>query len=381
VTGGFVDAETAASLRDFLHSYDSESLFTETPFVEAAGGSGLRSNYLLNSTIAGLEDADLVLVVGANTRYEAPLLNARLRKCHIHNELDIGVIGSEVNLTYDYAHLGNSPSVLEDLANGKGEWAKRLKAAENPVIIVGSTPFQRDDADGVFAAAMKLGQQVGASVSVLHQAAGQVAALDIGYQAGVPASADGAEFVYLMGADAVPSSVTDGAFVVYQGHHGDAGAAAADVILPGASYTEKDATYVNTEGRSQSTRRAVTPPGIAREDWKIVRALSEFAGRTLPYDSLPEVRQRLSQLSPTLTRYDAVEKANFTAVAASIASQTKTKIDGKKPMNATQETLKDYYMTDVITKASPTMAKCVKAAKSTVVADMDVPRSGSHAAF
>merc|ERR1711957_701758 len=138
--------------------------------------------------------------------------------------------------------------------------------------------------------------------------AGQVAALDLGYKPGVPADAS-AEFVYLMGADSVPASVTKDAFVVYQGAHGDAGAATADVILPGAAYTEKDGTYVNTEGRAQTTRRAITPPGIARD--------------ALPYDSIAEVRARMTDLAPSLTRYDTVEKANFTAVAASLAAQTK----------------------------------------------------------
>lgn len=359
VAGGFADAESAAALSDFLHSYDSESLFTETPFVEAAGGTGIRSNYLLNATLQGVEDADLVLLVGTNPRYEAPLLNTRIRKCYIHNELDVAVVGSDVNLTYDYEHLGFSGSVVNDLASGKHPFAKKLKAAKNPMIIIGSTPFKREDADEVFAAVQKIGASTGASVSVLHQAAGQVAALDIGYKAGIPADTS-AEFVYLLGADNVPASVTDGAFVVYQGHHGDKGAQSADVILPGATYTEKDGTYVNTEGRAQTTRRAVTPPGLARDDWKIVRALSEFAGRQLPYDSLAAMRARLTEISPTLTRYDVVEPANFTAVAASIAAQTKGKVSAA-PLEVPLRDLKDYYMTDVISSASPTMAKCIKA--------------------
>jgi NADH dehydrogenase (ubiquinone) Fe-S protein 1 len=364
VSGAFTDAESAAALSDLLHSYDSESLFTESPFVESAGGTGLRSNYLLNSTIAGIEDADLVLLVGTNPRFEAPLLNSRIRKCYIHNELEIASVGSPVNLTYEYEHLGHSGSVLADLASGKNAFAKKLKAAKNPLIIVGSTPFKRDDADAVFAAVQKLGASTGASVSVLHQAAGQVAALDIGYKAGVPADAS-ADFVYLLGADGVPASVTDGAFVVYQGHHGDAGAAAADVILPGSTYTEKDATYVNTEGRAQTTRRAVTPPGIARDDWKIVRAVSEFAGRTLPYDSLGEMRSRLTEICPSLTRYDVVEPANFFSVSASIAAQTPGTVTAA-PLEVPLRELRDYYMTDVISRASPTMAKCVKAAANPI---------------
>jgi len=364
VAGGFTDAESAVALSDFLHSYDSESLYTETPFVDTAGGTGIRSNYLLNATLQGVEDADLVLMIGTNPRYEAPLLNTRLRKCYVFNELDVAMVGSEVNLTYDYEHLGSSGDIVTQLAAGKHPFAKKMKAAKNPMIIIGSTPFERDDADAVFAAVQKLGNSTGASVSVLHQAAGQVAALDIGYKAGVPAGKS-AEFAYLLGADNVPASVTDDAFVVYQGHHGDKGAQSADVILPGATYTEKDGTYVNTEGRAQTTRRAVTPPGLAREDWKIIRAVSEFSGRQLPYDSLASVRSRLTDVSPTLTRYDVIENANFTAVAASIAAQSKGTISSM-PLDVPLRELSDYYMTDVISSASPTMAKCVKASANPI---------------
>jgi NADH dehydrogenase (ubiquinone) Fe-S protein 1 len=356
--------ESATALRDLLHSYDSESLFTQSPFTSTSGGTGLRSNYLLNSTIAGIEDADLVLLVGTNPRYEAPLLNARLRKSHIHNDLDVAIVGPAVDLTYEYEHLGESPSVLNDLAAGKIEFSKDMKKAENVMIIIGSEAFGRKDADGVFASVQKIAKATGAQVNVLHNSAGQVGALDLGYKAGVSADTS-ASFLYLLGADAVPASVSDDAFVVYQGSHGDAGAAVADVILPGAAYTEKDATYVNTEGRAQSTRRAVTPPGLGRDDWKIVRALSEFAGRTLPYDTLSEVRARMAELCPSLTRYDNVEKANFVAVAASIAAQGGATV-GTAPIQVTQTELRDYYQTDAITRASATMAKCTKSATNPI---------------
>jgi len=363
VTGGFVDAEAATALRDLLHNYDSENLYTETPFVDAAGGTGLRSNYLLNGTIAGIEEADNVLLIGTNPRYEAPLLAARLRKCWVHNEMDVAVVGEAIDLTYDYEHLGASSAIVSQLADGKLPYAQTLKKAENSMIILGSEAFKRDDADAIFASVQKLAAATGSSVNVLHQAAGQVAALDLGYKPGVPADAS-AEFVYLMGADSVPASVTKDAFVVYQGAHGDAGAATADVILPGAAYTEKDGTYVNTEGRAQTTRRAITPPGIAREDWQIVRALSEFAGDALPYDSIAEVRARMTDLAPSLTRYDTVEKANFTAVAASLAAQTKGAI-APTPVKV-QTRLQEYYITDTITRSSSTMAKCVKAAANPI---------------
>jgi len=366
VSGRFTDAEAAASLYDLLHSYDSEALHTETRFPNSSGGTGLRSNYVMNSTIAGIEDADLVLLVGTNPRYEAPLVNTRLRKCYIQNELEVAMVGENVDLTYEYEYLGDSAQTFADIASGKHAFAKKLKDAKNPLIIVGDNVFARDDADAMFAAAQKVQGSCNAKLNVLHQSAGQVAALDIGYKGwATPATAP--KFVWLLGAETVPEDVVKDAFVVYQGHHGDRGAQMADVILPGAAYTEKDGTYVNTEGRSQTTRVAVTPPEQAREDWKIIRAVSEVVGRALPYDSLGGVRARLAELAPSLTRYDVVEKANFHASALEIANQEKGSVSSS-PLSVPMKVLQDYYMTDCITRASPTMAKCVKATANPIEA-------------
>lgn len=224
VAGNFACGESLTALSDLMHSLDSEELFTETSFPTSSGGTGLRSNYLLNGTISGIEESDLVLLVGTNPRFEAPLLNARLRKAHIYNDLDVAMLGPEVDLTYEHTNLGDASGTLGDLASGKHAFAKQLKNATNPMVIVGSNVFARDDADAAFAAVQKLAATTNASINVLHQAAGQVAALDIGYKGGVRPSGDKAKFVYLLGAESVPASVTDGAFVVYQGHHGDAGA-------------------------------------------------------------------------------------------------------------------------------------------------------------
>lgn len=368
VSGPHTDAETAAAAWDLLHTLDSEALFTETPFPQSAGSTGLRSNYLLNTTIAGIEDCDLLLLIGTNPRYEAPLINARIRKSFIQNDLDVAVIGSPVDLTYYYDYLGDEASTVAAIASGKHPFAAELKNAVNPMIIVGDKAFARGDADAMFAEVQKIQGSTGARLNVLHSSAGQVAALDIGYKGGVPAASK-PKFVLLLGADSVPAEVTDDAFVVYLGSHGDAGAAAADVILPGAAYTEKDATYLNTEGRAQTTRRAVTPPEAAREDWKVLRALSEVIGLPLPYDSLGDIRSRLSELSPTLTKYDVVEKANFMSTAMQLASKAKVAVSAE-PLSSPQTELRDYYQTDPLTRASPTMSKCVKATQRPI-SDME----------
>merc|ERR1711973_486654 len=205
-------------------------------------------------------------------------------------------------------------------------------------------------------------------LNVLHRVAGQVAALDLGYMANAAAVRDmKPEVDYLLGADSGAISREDlqeGAFVVYQGHHGDKGAEIADLILPGAAYTEKQGTYVNTEGRAQQTLPALNPPGMARVDWKIIRAISEVLGETLPYDTIQQIRGRLSQVAPSLTRYGLIEEANYFAQAAQLAAADKKKVEAASPLDVTTKLLEDFYMTDSISRASPTMAKCVTAVKA-----------------
>jgi NADH dehydrogenase (ubiquinone) Fe-S protein 1 len=334
VTGGLVDAESLVALKDLMNRLGCETLATEEAFPMDA--SDLRSSYLLNTTIAGIEDADLVLLIGTNPRYEAPLFNSRIRKCWIHNDLNVGYIGPKVDLTYDVEHIGDSVDLVAKLADGTHPFSKKLEAAKRPVVVVGSECLQRTDGGAILANVQQLAQKVklksGAPaewkvLNVLHRVASQVAALDIGYQAGVSSVLESKpDVLFLLGADAKAITRDDlppNAFVIYQGHHGDAGAEIADVILPGAAYTEKQATYVNTEGRSQQTLAALTPPGMARVDWKIIRAISEVIGETLPYDTIQQIRARLTEVAPNLTRYGLVEEANYFAQAAKLASADK----------------------------------------------------------
>jgi len=377
LVGGMADAESLVALKDLFNRLGCETLCTEESFPMEYGGTDIRSNYLFNSTIVGMEEADLVLLIGTNPRYEAPILNARLRKGWIHNALDVGVLGPEVDLTYDYEHLGDTPDALEKLADGSHPFAKKLAAAKKPAVIIGSEVLQRPDGAAMMAGAQKLAHTVKTKsgcgkdwrvLNVLHKVASQVAALDIGYKAGPAAiKAEKPEVLFLLGADAGSISRSDlpeDCFVIYQGHHGDKGAEIADLILPGAAYTEKQGTYVNMEGRAQQTIAALTPPGMARVDWKIIRAISEVIGETLPYDNIQEIRARLNQVAPNLTRYGLVEEANFFAQAAELAATQKKLALSKDPIDVTQKILTDFYMTDAITRASPTMAKCVQAVKA-----------------
>lgn len=373
VVGGLVDAEALIALKDLLNRLNCDTLCTEEIFPTAGAGTDLRSNYLLNTKIAGVEEADVLLLVGTNPRFEAPLFNARIRKSWLHNDLQVALVGSPVDLTYRYEHLGESPQILLEIASGKHAFSKVLDNAKKPMVVVGSTALQRSDGAAILAAVSTIAQNsrvtsgAGADwkvMNILHRVASQVAALDLGFKPGVEAIRKSApKVLYLLGADAgaiTRQDLPEYCFIIYQGHHGDVGAPMADIILPGAAYTEKAATYVNTEGRAQQTRVAVTPPGMAREDWKIIRAVSELAGLTLPYENLDEIRKRLEEVSPNLVRYDDVEEANYFIQANELAKLAKQQLLAD-PLVPPQLTIKDFYMTDSISRASQTMAKCVKA--------------------
>ncbi|KAK4873929.1 hypothetical protein RN001_013289 [Aquatica leii] len=375
IAGGMAEAEALVALKDLINKIGSEKVCTEHAYPTTGSGTDIRSSYLLNNKIARIEEADLVLLIGTNTRLEAPLLNSRIRKGYVHNETQIFVIGPKVDLRYDYTHLGTDPGVIKDIEYGKHQFTTVLKRAKKPVIIVGPDALSRPDGAGILLHIQSLAKIIQACVTepdwwvlnILHKVAGQVAALDIGYTPGTKSIVqdDSLKVLYLLGADEnIPcrKDLPKDCFVIYQGHHGDKGACMADAVLPGAAYTEKQATYVNTEGRAQQTTVAVTPPGFCREDWKIIRALSDIIGKTLPYDNLDQIRCRLEEIAPHLTRYGDAENGNFYDVSLDIGKQSNVEIE-TDPLCVTQNCLEDFYMTDVISRASSTMAKCVSAVR------------------
>ncbi|XP_067844199.1 NADH-ubiquinone oxidoreductase 75 kDa subunit, mitochondrial isoform X2 [Heptranchias perlo] len=373
IAGGMADAEALVALKDLINRLNSDALCTEEIFPMAGAGTDLRSNYLLNTKISGVEEADVLLLVGTNPRLEAPLFNVRVRKSWLHNDLQVALVGTNVDLSYTYNHLGDSPQVLQEIASGKHPFSQVLSKAKKPMVVVGSSILQRSDGAAIHAAVSTVAQNARAAsgvgddwkvLNVLQRVASQVAALDLGYKAGVDViRKNPPKVLFLLGADSgciTREDLPKDCFIIYQGHHGDVGAPMADVVLPGAAYTEKTATYVNTEGRAQQTRVAVTAPGMAREDWQIIRAVSEVAGMTLPYDTLDEVRDRLAEISPNLICYDDVEEANFFKQANELAKMVKQQVL-TEPLVPPQLTIKDFYMTDPISRASQTMAKCIKA--------------------
>ncbi|HXA71011.1 MAG TPA: NADH-quinone oxidoreductase subunit NuoG [Stellaceae bacterium] len=366
IAGDLVDAEAMLALKDLMTALGSAHLDCRQD--GAALDPGCRAGYLFNTTIAGIERADLCLLIGTNPRHEAALVNARLRKRWLQGRFKLGAIGPPLDLTYPVTSLGAGPDALEALLSGTHSWAETLKAAKAPMLILGQGALRRRDGAAILGRARKLAETYGFvrdgwnGFNVLHMAAARVGGLDLGFVPGqggrdLRGILDGAakgeiEVVYLLGADEIDTTKLGSAFVIYQGHHGDAGARRADVVLPGAAYTEKDGTYVNTEGRVQVGRRAVFPPGEAREDWKILRALSEVLGRRLPYDTLLGLRQRLALVAPSFAPIDTVTPAAWGPFG------------GEGPVDAQPFAypIHDFYRTDPISRASPTMAACAEAA-------------------
>jgi NADH-quinone oxidoreductase subunit G len=317
-----------------------------------------RASYLFNQGIAGIDEADAILMIGTNLRKEAPIINARIRKRWLKGDLLVGVVGEKIDLTYDYNHLGAGPDSLAELVKNHSAISKK-----KPLVILGQGALAREDGAAILSLAAKFAVQIGAvsegwnGFAVLHNAAARVGGLDLGFVSGAGglsarqmAAASGVDVLFNLGADEI--DIAPGAFTVYLGTHGDRGANRADVILPGATYTEKSATYVNTEGRVQMTNRAAFPPGEAKEDWAILRALSAQLGHTLPFDSLAALRAALYAVHPHLAMLDEAAKADPASLAA-LAT-----IGGKTGKAAFTSPVTDFYLTNPIARASSVLAEC-----------------------
>lgn len=337
-----------------------EAAFALKQLVEGMGGSvecrtdrarlpiGNRSAYVGNASIEDIDNAKFIQLIGTNPRDEAPVLNARIRKAWV-NGAQVGLVGEAVDLTYTYAHVGNDRAALESLLDK--DYGAVLEAPS--IVIVGLGALREADGEAVLAAAMKLAQDTNGKLLVLHTAASRVGAMDIGAvtEGGLDAAINGAEVIYNLGADEV--DIEDGAFVIYQGSHGDRGAHRADVILPGAAYTEEQGLFVNTEGRPQLAMRAGFAPGEAKENWAILRALSAEVGTQLPYDSIAQLRTALIAEVPHLAAIDEVAENEWQPL--------ETRKMGKASF---KNMVLDFYLTNPIARASEVMANLSANAKA-----------------
>ncbi len=351
---------------------DAESMYAMKLLISSLGGSvecrqdgskmgaKHRAGYLFNSGVAGIDEADAILLVGSNPRHESPVLNARIRQRWLTRECPVANVGPDVDLSYKVQQLGDSAAVLENILDGNNDFADVLSKAEKPMIILGQGALNRDDSLAIIKLAHDICEKYGGSgdwngFNVLHTAASRVAALDMGLvtDGGIDGILDGAEkgdikVVYNLGADELDTARLEKAFVIYQGSHGDEGVRHADVILPGVAYTEKPGTYLNTEGRVQVAQRAIFGPGEAREDWTIFRALSEVLGKTLEFDNIAQLRSKMHADYPQFATVDA--KPNEPWAEFGVA--------GNVSNDGFTHTITDFWGSNPIARSSETMDEC-----------------------
>jgi NADH-quinone oxidoreductase subunit G len=361
LAGDLADVESTYVLKQVLDSlgvsnYDCRQDGTQYD-------SANRGSYIFNTTIAGLEQADLILLVGANPRYEAPLVNSRIRKVWVDRKIKVASIGTELDLTYPVQNLGAETSTLFQIANGNHDICKAFEAAKNPVIIVGNDVFKRADHKAIYSLVNKIASKYNVvrddwnGVNILQKAAARVGALDVGF---VPqkggfatnaiieaANSSKLDVLFLLGADEVDLSKAD-SFIVYVGHHGDNSAHKADVILPSAAYTEKSATYVNLEGRAQRTEKAIFPLGEAKDDYLIISDIS-FALGGKSYSDIDALRDELEQLSPVFANIGTALKAPV-ANSGDFSNELSNEQIVNKNFN--------FYLTDPISRVGKTMNAC-----------------------
>ena len=365
IAGDLIEVEQARAALDLARSLNIASTDCR-PEGCSYGADGVRETYILNPTLMGVEEADALLLIGTNPRVEASVWNARIRKAWLWNDLQVGLVGEPVDLTYGYDHLGTGPADLEGLLDKDTAFAKAFKNAKRPMVVVGEQALVGEHGEDVLKAAHKIALDAGgvsedwAGFGVLHNAAGRVGALDVGFvpgESGLDTKAmldGGVEALVLLGADEVDLSRLGDTKVIYVGSHGDKGASRADIILPSAAYTEMEATYVNTEGRVQMTQKAVQPKGEAREGWAIFRALSALTGGALPYDSADALREQLREHNPVFAGL------GFAPGTAGHEALSKAP-DGQKGLAgapAFTAAFEDFYLTNPIARASKTMAEC-----------------------
>jgi len=364
IAGNQADAESLYALKSLMTRLGSPNLDCRQDGAKIGGN---RAGYLFNSTIAGIDDADALLIIGSNPRIEAAVLNARIRRNWLSSRMPVAVVGPKVDLTYDAFFLGQDPAILDALADGSHKFAAKLKKAKRPICIIGMGALARADGAAMLGKARQIAESYGVvtkqwnGFNVLHNAAARVGGLDLGFvparggmdiaAMGKAAKASKLDLLWLLGADEIDFEPFASSFVVYQGHHGDAGAHHADLVLPGAAYTEKDGIYVNTEGRVQYATRAAFPPGDAREDWTIIRAVSGAVGKSIGFDTLAELREALCADHPHFADADEIAPAKW----ASFGGRAKLSAE---PVG---QAFDNFYMTCAISRASETMAECVRA--------------------
>ena len=363
LSGKFTDVETIFSAKKFsesLNSFYYDCRFDNAQFIKNSNES-----FKFNSTIQEVENADAILLIGTNPRWEAAVLNARIRKAYIDNNCKIGLIGPKLDLTYNYQHLSESLDYLNELSNNNSDFNKVLDKAKNPLIIVGTSSINSNFGTSILETSAMLAKKIQKNkdinpLNILHQDISRVGALEINfynkyfdndYSLQLKKHIDkNKPVVFLMGLDEIESSLLKNAYVVYLGHHGDKAASIADVILPTPAYTEKASTYMNIEGRVIQTNKCHNPLGEAREEWKIFRVLSDLINQKLKFNNLSELRKEITK------NYDQFSYLNELNPKKEITCAKNNKIKNIK----IKYNIENFYMNDSISRSSETMALCTK---------------------
>jgi len=364
LSGKFTDLETLYSAKLFSDSLESnyyDCRFDNSQFIE-----GSRDSYMFNSSIQEVENADVILLVGSNPRWEASVLNARIRKAYINNDCKIGLIGKNINLNYKYEKISENLSSLNDILNEKNEFSKKLKNANNPLIILGTSAINHKQGKEVLNTCALIAKNLPNSsnefnpLNILNQDISRVGALDLGFtnqefnynfDEKVKIKVNETKpVVFLLGLDEIDHNLLENAFVVYLGHHGDSSASIADVVLPSPAYTERSSTYMNIEGRVIQTSRCHNPLGEAKEEWKIYRVLSNLLDKENKFNNLSDVRHSLINSNQQFRELLELPKRS------GITFASKSEIKNYE----FSYNIKNFYMNDSISRASETMAKCSK---------------------
>ena len=364
LSGKFTDIETLFSAKSFLQSLGSnyfDCRYDNVQFIE-----NQRASYLFNSSIQEIDNADAILLIGTNPRWEACVLNARIRKAYINNDCKIGLIGKKLDLTYKYEHLSDSIEHINDLLNNNSPFSEVLKNSKKSLIIIGNSAINYRDGKEVLNVCSEIAKKYNVAnnnfngFNILQQDISKVGAVDIGFY-----NHDFAQnfdqniknhinkfnpVVFLLSCDEINHSILEGAFIVYLGHHGDDLAQLADIVLPSPAYTEKSSTYMNMEGRVLQTTRCYHPLGVSKEEWKIFRALSNNFSQKLKFNNLSELRNEISNLFPVF------KEINYLPPSSKLDFGSSTKIEDR----VLEYNIKNFYMTDVISRASITMANCTR---------------------
>jgi NADH-quinone oxidoreductase subunit G len=372
LSGKFTDIESLYSAKSFLNSIGSSSYdcrYDNAQFIE-----NQRDSYIFNSSIQKIDEADAILIIGSNPRWEATVLNARIRKAYIHNNCKIGLIGKAIDLTYEYKHLSNNIDYLNEILNDQSDFCTVLKKAKKPLIIIGTSAINLSDGKDILKICAEIAKKYQITnhnfngLNILQQDISRVGALDIGfynnffdldyYNSLKQHIQNYKPVVFLLGLDEIDHSILQDSFVVYLGHHGDATANIADIILPIPAFPEKTSTFVNMEGRVMQTTKCYNPIGESKEEWKIFRALSDQFEKKLNFNNINELRQEI------ITKFIFLKEINLLPSVLLSNFGLPVKIKNRE----LEYNIKNFYMTDSISRSSVTMAKCSKEILEKVVA-------------